>query len=207
MSVDVLNVDIALIPSHRSGGYLATTDDGKLWLVGGQSDNGVLSDVWSYEPSSGIWTFEAGSQPEVSPAQAVFGQFRIPSINNLMPSRTGFSAAMDRHAGVIFIHGGTANNGASLADMWSFNVTNKLFAWIGGQPGANGVRGSYPALQGIYGGEVRASRPNNQGGNMWVDPSGGLWFGMGRYYNYQLDQNIQCNGAISHKHKHKHASK
>ena len=196
VGADAPNVT-TVTPPPRWSAFMAAAADGKLWLIGGNSFTGLLADVWSFDPVSLVWTFEAGSQSPVSTAQAVYGRFRVPAASNVMPSRAMFAAAMDKHADVIFISGGLAAGNAALADVWSFNVTSKLFAWIGGQPGESRARGIYPAVKGFDGGELRVSRPNNFGGNAWVDASGGLWLGMGRHYNWQEDQYQHCNGATT----------
>jgi hypothetical protein len=131
----------------------------------------------------------------------VYGRIRVPAASNRMPGRRDFAAAIDKSAGVIFISGGLGtdnSNDAYLADVWSFNVNSKLFAFIGGTTAVNGgAMGAYPAVKGFDGGELRPARPNNYAGNAWVDPSGGLWFGMGASQNFELRREQGCNGATT----------
>ena len=191
-------------PPARKGAFMAAGADGQLWLVGGDQSSQVLADVWSFDPLSGAWTFEAGSKSPVSPVEAVFGRFRVPAASNLMAGRKSFAAAFDKSAGMIFISGGVGTRYEDedtpyLADVWSFNVTSKLFTFIGGTTATNGgAIGTYPVVRGIDGGEVRPARPNNFGGSAWVDASGGLWLGMGQHANSQEDRYQQCNGATTH---------
>jgi hypothetical protein len=176
---------------------MAAASDGKLWLVGGQTESGVMGDVWSFDPTSNAWAFEAGSQTPVEFYRANWNSKRVPAAGNLMPSRWMFGAAMDKHAGVIFLSGGMGTQSEALGDVWSFNVTSKLFTWIAGEPADNAERGIYPAVKGIDGGELIVSRPNNYAGNAWVDASGGLWLGMGIHRNVQLQQDHRCNGTTT----------
>jgi hypothetical protein len=195
--------DSSATPPARKGAFMAAAADGKLWLIGGSDvNNNVMADVWSFDPASGAWAFEAGSPSQVAPSQAVYGRFRVPAASNVMPGRKDFAAAIDKRAGVIFISGGvgrsTGNEDVYLADVWSFNVNSKLFTFIGGTTATNGgAIGTYPAVKGIDGGELRPARPNNFGSSAWVDASGGLWLGMGRHYNWQEEREQQCNGAAT----------
>jgi hypothetical protein len=186
----------SMTPPHRLSAFMTAAYGGKLWLIGGQSDNGPMGDVWSYEPASDVWTLEAGSQTPVAPSQASYGRFRWPSDNNLMPGRRDFAAAFDKHANVIFVSGGVGEerNGDSvyLADVWAFNVVIRQYTWVGGTPAiSDKAIGTYPSVKGLDGGAVHAVRPNNWASSAWVDHSGGLWLGMGYYGN----QEQMCNGS------------
>jgi hypothetical protein len=194
--------DSPATPPARWGAFMAAAADGKLWLIGGEGDSGYFADVWSFDPVSGAWAFEAGSQSRVTPFQSVHGRIRVPAASNLMAGRKDFAAAFDKRAGVIFISGGLGKDDSGynvyLADVWSFNVTSKLFTFIGGTTAVNGgAMGAYPAVKGFDGGELRAARPNNYAGSAWVDASGGLWLGMGRYFNWQEEREQRCNGATT----------
>ena len=184
------------MPTGRMFGFMAAAADGKLWLIGGQNSQGLLGDVWSFDPTNNQWTLEAGSQSPVAPSQASYGRFRVPAASNLMPSRVAFGGAMDKRAGMIFLSGGVGAEYKALGDVWSFNVTSKLFTWIAGQPGEK-VRGTYPAVKGLKGGELRAARPNSYAGNAWVDASGGLWLGMGMHENDEIGEDQLCDGTTT----------
>jgi hypothetical protein len=198
MAADTANTTV--LPSPRYGAFVGADAQGKLWLVGGRSYDGAMVDVWSFDLASGTWVFEAGSQTPVAPYQAVYGRFRVPAASNVIPDREYFATAMNKRAGMIYISGGQGIS-SNLADVWSFNMTSKLFAWIGGTTAVGGAAtGTYPAVKGLNGGELRVARPNIYGGNAWADASGGLWLGMGTHYNWELDQEQYCSGAHTHTH-------
>lgn len=186
------------VPSARYGAQMLAATNGHLWLMGGRDEGHSKADVWSFDPFRGWWTFEAGRTDSVTPYTNDYGVFRIPSMNNTMPGRSFFAAAIDPHAAVIYMSGGQSDDISSndaLADVWSFNISSKLFTWIGGTTTVgDAAPGTYPTLRGMSGGEVHAARPSNYGANMWLDPSGGLWFGMGIHANWRREEDMFCNG-------------
>jgi hypothetical protein len=75
------------------------------------------------------------------------------------------------------------------SDVWSYNISSRLFTWIGGTRGAN-QPAMYPAVQGlgVGAGLLHANRAAGYFNKMWVAPSGDVWFGMD-----QLSW-FDCNG-------------
>lgn len=185
------------MPPARMYTQMVAAADGKLWIIAGRGNNyqQPLADVWSYDPASGWWTIEAGNEVTVIHSNANYGEFRVPSVTNIMPGRYDFAAGIDQRAGVIYVSGGKSysNDWVALSDVWSFDISSKIFTWIGGSVAANAA-GAYPPVQGLSGGEVHSGRPSIYGGNMWVDPSGGLWLGMGTHYHLQQNVEMICNG-------------
>ena len=54
------------VPGCRSGGFSWTDGDGRLWLFGCNAfdsvrNAGPINDLWSFDPSSGLWTWQAGA--------------------------------------------------------------------------------------------------------------------------------------------------
>jgi N-acetylneuraminic acid mutarotase len=164
-------------PGAREGAAEWTDAAGNLWMFGG--DNlagqswGEFNDLWSYNPSNGMWTWVGGSTTAASPGD--YGTIGVPAASNLPPARTDAVNWVDS-AGVLWLFGGVRlnPNGSYLAvlnDLWNYNPATGLWTWVGGSnvPGAAGVYGT----QGIAAaGDLPGAR---MGSSAWVDTSGNLW--------------------------------
>jgi Galactose oxidase, central domain len=164
-------------PGAREGAARWTDAAGNLWLFGGDSLSSQkweeFNDLWSYSPTSGLWTWVGGS---ITTANAgSYGTLGVPAASNLPPARTNAISWVDS-AGVFWLFGGTQLNstGSYLAvfnDLWSYNPTTGLWTWIGGS--------DTPNAAGVYGTQGTAAAGNvpraRMGGSAWVDASGNDW--------------------------------
>ncbi len=186
-------------PGNMPGGreYAAAWADnsGRLWLFGGfgsgagpnASDSGPLNDLWMYNPSTNLWTWEGGSNNPSGVAytdvSGVYGTQGTPSTSNIPGARLNASFAVDSR-GNFWLFGGfggdSAGNEAELNDLWMFNPSTGAWTWVNGSsvvPAAATNPGSGTA--GVYGTKGTASSGSVPGSRQasaaWMDLSGNLW--------------------------------
>ncbi len=143
---------------------------GSFWLFGGAG----VDDLWEFSPSTGFWTWVAGSNTQ--PAPGVYGTIGIPAATNTPGARTQSSTWTDS-AGNLWLFGGLSTG--RLNDLWMFNPSTGNWTWIDGSntTDAIGVFGSFgvPAV-----GNVPAAR---YGSVSWTDKKGNLWLFGGQSTN------------------------
>jgi N-acetylneuraminic acid mutarotase len=164
-------------PGAREGAASWSDATGNLWLFGGDSLMGDtwedFNDLWSYSPTSGLWTWVGGSTTAADAGS--YGTKGIAAVGNLPPARTDSITWVDS-AGIFWLFGGAQlkSNGSYLAvfnDLWSYNPTTALWTWVGGS--------STPNAAGVYGTQGTAAAANvpgaRLGGTAWLDASGNVW--------------------------------
>jgi hypothetical protein len=164
-------------PGAREGSAKWTDTAGNLWLFGGDSlasqNWAEFNDLWSYNPTTGLWTWVGGSNTAASAGS--YGTVGVPAASNVPPARTDAITWIDS-AGVFWLFGGAQlnSNGSYLAvfnDLWSYNSTTGLWTWVGGS--------NTPNAAGVYGTQGTAAAGNvpgaRMGGSAWLDTSGDVW--------------------------------
>src|SRR6202042_230013 len=77
-------------PGAREGAAQWSDTAGNLWLFGGDSLAGQnreeLNDLWSYNPTSGLWTWVGGSNTAANAGS--YGTLGVPVAGNLPPARS-----------------------------------------------------------------------------------------------------------------------
>lgn len=156
---------------------------GNLWLFGGRGfaaagGIGELNDLWKYNIANNQWTWMKGSNGTAQ--TGTYGTQGLGSPTVTPGGRFGASAWID-NAGNMWLFGGAGygNSGfGDLSDLWRYNPTNDVWAWIKGTGSAN--------QYGQYGTMGTANAANNPGGRAyggtWKDTNGNLWLfgGLGR---------------------------
>jgi N-acetylneuraminic acid mutarotase len=174
-SIGVSNA--ANLPGSRLGGAAWLDASGTLWLFGGKGygasgGDGLLSDLWKYNPSNNQWTWVHG--PNSNGQFSTYGTINTPSVANNPGGREQPAPWIDA-AGNFYLFGGRGfSNGpgqAYLNDMWKYNPTNDTWAWINGS-NTNNPTGTYGTL-------AVPSVTNNPGGRfssgIWTDATGNFW--------------------------------
>jgi hypothetical protein len=172
-------------PGGRRGAAMWAGPDGRLWLFGGfgrgnSAVAGPLNDLWSFDPATGVWTWEAGAA--APGANGVYGTRGVAAAANTPGARFGAAAWRDG-VGRFWLFGGRGRGGfvagggeGDLADMWCFDPGTGMWSCMGlaevldltGTYGAAGVEG--PLF-----------RPGGRSGAAaWTDPDGSLWLFGGR---------------------------
>ena len=165
------------LPGQRFGGATWVDVAGNFWMFGGNGTDangstGLLSDLWSYSPSSNWWTWQGGASHAGVPAS--------PPTN--YPSARYNAAHWTSASGIFYLFGGQGivNSGTpaaptvgALNDLWQFNPTTSTWTLINGIPGSLNISGVYGATTGT------ASASNQPGGRhsatTWTDSSGNFW--------------------------------
>jgi N-acetylneuraminic acid mutarotase len=186
-------------PGNMPGGreYAAawTDNSGRLWLFGGfgsgagpnASDLGFLNDLWMYNPSTNLWTWEGGatnpSTVAYTEVPGVYGTQGTPSTSNIPGARYNASFAVDSR-GNFWLFGGvggdSAGNQAGLNDLWMFNPSTGAWTWVSGSSvvlaAATNPGSGTPGLYGTKGTASSGSVPGSrQSSAAWMDLSGNLW--------------------------------
>ena len=152
-------------PGTRSWGMCSWTDQaGDLWFFGGQTNAGIINDLWRYNTSTNLWTWISGDTIANSPGN--FGTLGIPSVNNFPPSRLGETACSwidDNNNFWLF--------GGNKDDLWRYNPSTNEWTWMNGSP----VAGTAPSW-GTKGISAAANTPGARFAyNSWKDNSGNFW--------------------------------
>jgi len=160
--------------SVGGGAALSWKDaSGNLWLFGGSGTNGILNDLWKFDPSTKEWTWVSGS--DTPNAIGVYGTQGVASPNNV-PGARGYAVSWTGKSGTFWLYGGEGNGATSnttfdLSDVWSFSPSTLQWTWVSGS-NAGGVLPVY-GMQGVV------SASNTPGGRdsaaSWIDSSGNLW--------------------------------
>jgi len=197
------------VPGGRQGGATWSDSQGRVWIFGGSGYDsanalGFLNDLWMYDPSSGIWTWEGGSSTFGSncvtdpgnavhcSAPRVYGVLGTGSTQNIPAGRKNAATWVDSQ-GNFWLFGGEGFDVADLVqffynDLWEFNQSSGVWTWQGGgdskaadaqcfQAQANW----YPTCGylGVYGTQGVASNANFPGSHsasgFFSDQNGNLW--------------------------------
>jgi len=164
---------------------------GNLWLLGGQgfdstgTNEGILNDVWEYDPATSEWAWMGGSSTlncadapqKYCHEPGIYGTLGQPSAGNIPGSRFQSSSWKD-NSGNLWLFGGTGFDSNSdwgyLNDLWEFSPATNEWAWMSGS--SNTSMGS---VKGIYGNMGVPSPANVPGirclSASWSDKNGNLW--------------------------------
>ncbi|MFY7880425.1 MAG: kelch repeat-containing protein [Lacibacter sp.] len=159
------------IPPSRSLSCEWEGNDGTIWIFGGNSANGLLNDLWQYQPSSNYWTWIGGSSGLNS--LGVYGEKGVESNINIPGARMGAAYWKDKEGNFWLMGGyGRSNTGqyGNMNDLWKYNYLSRQWSWMGGSSALN--------QSGFYGPKNSSSGgyPGARYGSVSVaDSSGNLW--------------------------------
>lgn len=178
------------LPGSRVSATSWTDSGGNLWLFGGNGidaggNSGDLNDLWKYSPSTNQWEWMGGSSMITGIGQpGVYGMVGMPATGNIPGSRVNAAAWTDS-SGMLWLFGGeglvTASSGGWLNDLWQFNPSTNLWAWMGGSDTLDSACAASTscAPAGVYGTLNTPSAQNVPGGRVgalaWSDSAGNLW--------------------------------
>ncbi|HWE84765.1 MAG TPA: chitobiase/beta-hexosaminidase C-terminal domain-containing protein [Terracidiphilus sp.] len=180
------------IPGSRYRAATWIDGSGNFWLFGGSGfdsvgNEGYLSDLWKFNPSTNEWTWISGSSTANQPG--VYGTLETPAAGNVPGARNKASTWIDG-SGNLWLLGGVGIDSAGnvtpgvklvgLNDLWEFNPSSSEWAWMGGsstwaicgrnfcgRPGVYGTLGT-PAAGNIPEGRVNSSSWTDSNGNFWL---------------------------------------
>lgn len=178
------------LPGGRIESSSWTDNEGHFWLFGGDgfdslANNGMLDDLWEFDPSTTEWTWMGGSN--VANQLGVYGVLGTSAPGNAPGARDNASIWFDS-LGNLWLFGGdgldSAGGYGGLNDLWEFNPSTKDWAWMAGnstvvcttstsgfvscdlRPGKYGSLGT-PAVGNLPGGRESAL--------VWIDSGGMVW--------------------------------
>ena len=171
-------------PGARENAYTMVGSDGRLWLFGGSgyafdsSKKGGMNDLWSYNPSTGLWRFEGGPavswvKPNATGADQVFaggggghhGTLGVGSRSNRPGADHAGYFWNDEVSEKLWLMGGENGNtdktglGVS-SDLWSLTTGSKLWTWESGA--------AVPDQPGEWSDAVRARPAARYAGQTWA---------------------------------------
>lgn len=138
-------------PGARYGSQTWTDASGQLWLYGGygfdtSGTEGILNDIWKYNPLTNRWTWINGDM--VADQPAVYGSKGVPAATNKPGARYVSSSWIDQDEN-LWLFGGFGydeNNCGDLNDLWKYDPVSNQWTWMNGdnvidQPGQYGEKG------------------------------------------------------------------
>jgi len=172
------------IPGSRWGATSKMDASGTVWLFGGYGFDsssptpGLLNDLWSYNITTGLWTWVSGSK--TANQTGIYGTQGTPAAANVPGARQASMCFIDL-SGNFWVFGGfdldSKGNPAALNDLWQFNAGQ--WTWMSG---ANVVNQT-----GVYGVQGVAAATNVPGARWssgaWTDKSGNFWIFGGEGYD------------------------
>ena len=163
--------------SNKPGGRYAASSwkdhAGNLWLFGGSgsgtSNYGELNDLWSYNVSTGFWTWVSGDS--ILYSSGIYGTQGAASATNKPGPRNGSFFWTDP-AGNFWLYGGQNILGeGNFSDLWKYEPSTNEWTWVNGSSSVE--ESPVYGTQGIEsGGNTPGAR---QMGVSWSDNSGHLW--------------------------------
>lgn len=176
----------ANMPGARTlDGTVWLDTSGNVWLFGGwgYDSNGTLdrlNDLWEYSPSSGEWTWVAGSN--TVDASGVYGTRGVAAAANI-PGARNIPVTWTDANGNFWLFGGygydSAGNLGPLSDLWEYSPASGEWTWVGGS--------STVSTKGVYGTRGVAAAANVPGARNqaigWTDAYGNFWL----FGGYGLD--------------------
>ena len=169
---------VSNLPPARTDAISWVDSAGVFWLFGGArldssgSYHFVYNDLWSYEPTTGIWTWVGGSN--TPDAAGVYGRQGITAATNVPGARMGGSVWLDA-SGNVWLFGGLGLDQGGLAqeynDLWEYSPAIGQWTWIGGS--------DEPNAAGVYGAQHAGAAGNGPGARVsavsWEDHAGNFW--------------------------------
>lgn len=164
-------------PGSRQSSTTWTDSLGNFWLFGGTgidsaSGNGMLNDLWVFDPVIQQWTYANGST--TINAVGKYGTNNQPSPNNQPGARSG-SIGWTDSSGNRWLFGGNGINSSGmlviLNDLWQYQISSGQWLWINGSYNGN-IPGYYGTMGVLSSGNMPGSRYNASG---WTDSAGNFW--------------------------------
>ncbi|MGH8143801.1 MAG: kelch repeat-containing protein, partial [Steroidobacteraceae bacterium] len=179
------------VPPARAYPVTWVDSAGVLWLFGGAQYDAsgvseVFDDLWSYDPTTNLWTWVAGSSsPNATGNYGTLGT----AVSTNQPGARAAAAAWVDAAGNLWLMGGYGMDQkgtlGELNDLWRYNPSGGVWTWVGGAASAG--------AGGTYGTQGTATAANMPGARVtataWTDASGSFWL----YGGYGYDQAGQLN--------------
>jgi N-acetylneuraminic acid mutarotase len=208
------------VPGSREDASGWTDNEGNLWLFGGygadaSGTNGILNDLWEFNPSTGEWTWMSGSSTvgnscftydigeKVCARPSVYGTLGTPAAGNTPGSREGAISWTDNKGNLWLFGGWSYDISAQVQyyfdELWEYNPSANQWAWMGGSSTRDGSA-CIPNVNlyyltcgepGVYGTIGTPAAGNSPGGRAsaakWTDSQGNFWLFSGSGFDVNGD--------------------
>jgi VCBS repeat-containing protein len=159
-------------PGARQGAASWFTPDGNLWLFGGFNGTAYFNDLWSYNLTSGNWTWVSGSN--TTGAFGTYGTQGTADAANVPGARRDATGGWVGADGSLWMFGGlglpASGAAGNLNDLWKYDRTLGQWTWVKGGDSINPV-----GVYGTQGTPDAANTPGGRsGGSGWVTVVGGF---------------------------------
>jgi N-acetylneuraminic acid mutarotase len=182
----------ANFPGGRSTPVTWLDASGNAWLFGGYgrgnsgTSTGAMSDLWTYETSTGKWTWISG--PKTPDSSGTYGTKGVGATVNTPSGRSNGASWMDG-SGTLWLFGGGGKDSAGsygdMNDLWKFVPATKFWTWVAGS--------NLVSAAGTYGTPGTGSTANIPGARhdaaVVKDGSGNFWL----FGGYGYDANGSSN--------------
>jgi N-acetylneuraminic acid mutarotase len=127
-------------PGSRSRCAGWEDDAGNVWIYGGNGYGqnpsvGPLNDMWKLDATTNLWTWFSGSSGTL-PVAPVYGVTGVGGINNTPGTRSNPASWKDT-LGNLWIFGGLQSTSTLRCDLWKFNPTTGMWAYMNGSKISN----------------------------------------------------------------------
>jgi N-acetylneuraminic acid mutarotase len=162
------------VPGARLAPVSWRDSTGRFWLFGGRThpaDN-YFNELWSYDPTTHMWTWESGSSTPNS--AGVHGTRSVAAPGNVPGARLSAMGATNGANQLLLFGGyGYDANGTRdrLNDFWSWDLTTRQWTWLSGS--------ATSGAPGVYGTQGLSAASNTPGARIsalsWGDSAGRFW--------------------------------
>lgn len=174
-------------PGARANGLSVPGTSSGLWLFGGwglipsSSWDGDLNDLWRYDPATGEWTWESGTDERDEAGH--YGTEGEPHPANMPGARSYRPAAWSTSSGEIWLFGGGGRDAqgdwGALNDLWKYDPGSNEWTWMTGAS-----VNSQPGIYGVTGIPHEANTPGARfAPASWIDDAGEFWLFGGDGYD------------------------
>jgi hypothetical protein len=167
------------VPGGRAGANSWVDSSGNFWLFGGvgydsTGNVGDMNDLWSFNFSSGKWTFVTGSK--TTPVSGVYGT-QGAGDSTTTPGGRFFATSWITSSGDVYLLGGQRYGFGLLNDLWKYS--GGIWTWVGPTVSTPADESQFINVLGEYGTLGSANSANAPGsrqeGMAWSDASGNIW--------------------------------
>ena len=155
-----------------ASGYSASAVASAAYIITSSGNGSVNEWTWMGGSSTVACNADGCSQP------GVYGALGTPAQGNVPGGRQGAATWTD-NSGNLWLFGGTGfdagSNSGSLNDLWKFNPSTNLWAWMSGSKTV-GSNGGQPGVYGTLGVAAAGNVPGGRNSAVsWTDSKGNLW--------------------------------
>jgi len=193
--------DAANMPGSRNKSISWTDSAGNFWLFGGSGydsvRNGILNDIWRYEPDTEMWTWVSGSSTRNQ--IGVYGEKGTADAANVPGARYESISWIDNDDN-LWLFGGRGWDSVGgdsylrLNDLWRYDPDTDMWTWLSGSDSGN--------VGTTFGEKGTPDETNMPGARQvsisWIDSVGNLWLFGGIVWDSEAARTFRMNDLWSY---------